>query len=212
MSMLTLFDSGSRRISLALVLATLLMSASTWAQDGTQNQPPQPPPKQEPPKSGGQSSSGGGVGVEVNPVDVGKEIVGLFRHVKIHLDASQQQAQAGDPILFTTTVNLNARGLVYEFRWTNDKNARGELEAVPNINHAYSSAGEYKVSVVVYQQGKKIGTSNEVKITVQPAPVAVVKPTPPPPDKVPPPTTPPVIIPPATTPATQTTTATNNPP
>ncbi|HEY6348539.1 MAG TPA: PKD domain-containing protein [Candidatus Angelobacter sp.] len=150
----------------------LLATAPAFPQDG------QPPPKQEPPRTGGQGSgTSTGVGIDVG------EVIGLFhKHAKVHLDAAPQQAQVGDFIAFSTKVSPKAAGLTYEYHWSQDKSASGDPEQVASINHAYTAPGEYKAWVIVYQNGKKVATSNEVKINVKPS-VATI--TPPPPDRVP---------------------------
>jgi hypothetical protein len=175
-------------LTLRLVLALALLAAvPAFPQAGGSQE--QPPPKQEPgPRSSGGGNSGG-VGVGVNVGGLIKDIFG--RHAKVHLHASTQKVQVGDPILFTTTVTPQANGLSYEYHWSNDKNTPAEMETIPSLNHSYSASGEYKVSVVVYQGGKKVATSNEVKVKVEqgeqagPAPTPVPTPVPSP-DRVPP--------------------------
>ena len=124
---------------------------------------PAPPPKEEPPKPGTGGGGGVGVGVDVNVGGLIKKII--RRHTKVHLQASSQKAQAGEPILFTTTVAPQATGLSYEFHGTTS--GPGQQADIPNINYAYPAPGEYSASVTVYQNGKKLATSNEVKITIE---------------------------------------------
>ena len=159
-----------------LLLLTLAVSITGrgFAQDGKQGAPPQEPPKgQGPgPKSGGQGG-GGGVSTGVG-IDVG-QVIGLFRHhAKVQLQANTQKVEAGQPVLFTTMVTPNAAGLTYEFHWTKDKESRGQQETTPSINHVYPSPGQYTANVIVYSNGKKVATSNDVYITVQQATVASV--------------------------------------
>ncbi len=159
---------------LALLMATSMLGS---AQKGVPQEPGQ---GQQPPKSGGQSSSGGqGSGVSTGVgVDVG-EVIGLFRkHTKVQLQASQQQVRAGDPIVFTAGVNPNRSGLSYEFHWTQDKGSPGQQATTPTINHVYAMPGQYTVNVIVYANGKKIGTSNDISIVVQQAAVAQGTPVP----------------------------------
>lgn len=166
--------------ALGLLLALAVSALPQAGASGQEQQPPPPPPKQEP---GGSKTGGGGSGVSTGVgVNIG-DVIGLFRkHVKIHLDATPKQAQAGDFIAFSTKVTPNAAGLTYEYHWSQDKAASGELEKVATINHAYPAAGEYKAWVVVYLGEKKVGSSNEVKIQV----TGSIASNPPPPDKVPP--------------------------
>ena len=187
------------RLLLILSLAlTLFASSQVLAQVPGAPGAPAPPPKEEPPKPGtGGSTTGGGVGVGVD-VNVGGLIKKIIkRHTKVHLQASSQKAQAGEPILFTTTVAPQATGLSYEFHWTTS--GPGYQADVPNINYAYPAPGEYNASVIVYQNGKKLATSNEVKVTIEGLMVAVN----------PPPTSPPTTT--ATEP-TANTTADQTPP
>lgn len=157
---------------LLLLLALAVgISGRGFAQDGKQGAPPQEPPKGQGsgPKSGGQS--GGGVSTGVG-VDVG-QVIGLFRHHgKVQLQANTQQVEAGQPILFTTTVTPNAPGLTYEFHWTKDKDSPVQRETTPSINHVYAAPGQYTANVIVYSNGKKVATSNDVNITVQQTTVA----------------------------------------
>jgi len=180
---------------LAHVLSLLMLMFASLPAFAQAGQVPPPSPKQEPPpppKSGGGQNSGGSSGGASTGVDVNiGEIIGLFRkHAKIHLDVSTQDVQVGVPIAFKTTVTPNARGLFYEFHLSKEKNTQAFQQANPELNYAYPAAGEYKATVVVYQAGKKIGTSNEVKINVKPYSGDTIanKPPAPPPDKVPPPT------------------------
>lgn len=150
---------------LLLLVSVVSISGRGFCQDGKQGAPPQEPPKgQGPgPKSGGQS---GGVSTGVG-IDVG-QVIGLFRHhAKVQLQANIQNVEAGQPVLFTTTVTPNAPGLTYEFHWTKDKESPGQREATPSINHVYPSPGQYIAKVVVYANDKKVATSNDVNITVQ---------------------------------------------
>ncbi len=156
---------GKLYLPLILILAASI-SAWGFAQDGKQGAPPQEPPKgQGPgPKSGGQG--GGGVSTGVG-VDVG-QVIGLFRHhAKVQLQANTQNVEAGQPVSFTTTVTPSAPGLTYEFHWTKDKGSPGQQETTPGINHVYPSPGQYTANVIVYSNGKKVATSNDVNITVQ---------------------------------------------
>jgi hypothetical protein len=159
--------TGQLSLTLLLALVTAFSDVGS-AQDGQKGAPPQEPPKgQGPsPKSGGQG--GGGVSTGVG-VDVG-QVIGLFRHhAKAHLQVNTQQVPAGQPVLFTATVAPNAPGLTYEFHWTKDKDAPAQREITPAISHAYPSPGQYIANVVVYSNGKKVATSNDVSIVVQQA-------------------------------------------
>jgi PKD domain-containing protein len=136
------------------------MALAAYPQSG------QEPPKQQPgPKAGGQTSGGASPGVGL---DVG-EVIGLFHRHKVQLQASPQQAHAGDSITFTATVTPNVPGVIYEFHWSKDKDSRVEQGPAPNMSHVYSAPGQYKAWVVAYQNGKKVGNSGDVTVNVQQA-------------------------------------------
>jgi len=94
--------------------------------------------------------------------------------------SSTGKARAGDPIQFVaaTSAQPGTPGLTYEFHWSADKDAPPYLQNQPGVNHFYSAPGKYTAWVVVYQNGKKLGVSNQLTEVVGPAPPGQVAQTP----------------------------------
>jgi len=156
----------------------LIASGIAFPQDNGKPAPPQQPA----PKPGGQGTGGGSGGASGGvSVDVPGLIKDIFgHHFKVQLRSSTGKARAGDPIQFVaaTSAQPGTPGLTYEFHWSADKDAPPYLQNQPGVNHFYSAPGKYTAWVVVYQNGKKLGVSNQLTEVVGPAPPGQVAQTP----------------------------------
>ena len=161
-----------RSIPSRLILALLLLiPVYLFPQAGT---PPKdtPPPAQSPQPSSGSGKSSGGVSTGVS-VDVGQVFHQVFKKKhKVNLEATPAQVQAGQPVTVNASVSPAKPELQYVFQWSQD--SPGEQKDAPTAAHTYSSPGQYKVRVVVYEKGKKLAVSDELAITVVPAPPPAV--------------------------------------
>ena len=154
-------------MALPLILFLLsIIGVNAPAQTGTPpKEQPAPAPQSQPSGSGKTSTGGVSTGVSV---DVGSVLHQVFKrrwHVKVA--ALPEKVQAGQPVTLNASVNPAASQLSYVFQWSKD--SPGEQKDTATAAHTYDTPGQYKARVTVYEKGKKVASSDEVTIVVQPA-------------------------------------------
>ena len=84
---------------------------------------------------------------------------------RVQLTTDRSSAKVGEQITYSAKVTPEAPGLSFVFEWTTGSSS--EQSSSQTATHAYERPGQYKTRVIVYKDGKRVGSSNPVTVQVQ---------------------------------------------